>query len=37
MTTLAQRKANVRLGLTLAVVAVVVFVAFICKMVWFGR
>jgi len=36
-TTDAQRKANVKLALILASVALVFFVGFVVKMVWLGR
>jgi hypothetical protein len=36
-TTHAQRKANVKLALILASVALVFFMGFVVKMVWLGR
>ena len=32
-----QKKANRRMGLTLASIAVLFFIGFIVRMVWFGR
>jgi len=36
MTTPEQRKSNRRMGLTLASIAVIFFVGFIVRMIWFG-
>ena len=36
MTTPEQRKSNRRMGLTLASIAVLFFIGFIVRMVWFG-
>jgi hypothetical protein len=37
MTTPEQKKNNRRMGLTLASIALLFFIGFIVRMVWFGR